>query len=304
MTNIRPGSVVVGVDASAPSDAAVAWAVDQAALGNRPLVLVHATGAPDVADLLGARTEARQERRMRGRRVTDHALELVRRLSPDADVTCLTPAGDAREVLPRLSEQASIVVLGTRGHGPVASLLLGSVSVTVATHAHCSVAVVRPREEPSGHVVVGVSADGSDDAALLLAAEIASAKGVGLRAIHGWQTSDMYVDPVSHHQRLETMDRHGAAMERALAVVVHKFPDLVIDRHMPDAGPVAALVKGSRGADCVVVGSRGRSSTLALIGSVSRAVVEEAHSTVVVARSQSERTSAGSGTGAPVDRHT
>lgn len=285
MTNIKPGSVVVGVDGSSHSDAAVAWAVTYAVLADRPLMLVNATDWNDHRMVLTTTAEARHQRRILGRRLTDHALGLAKRIAADLDVSALTLNGDPREVLVELSGQASMVVVGTRGHGAVASLLLGSVSVAVATHARSAVAVVRPRQHPVNRIVVGIAGDGSDRTALELAAELATATGYAVHAVHAWQTGETGIDALGYEQRLDTMERHERIMDQALAGVVEKYPDVTINRHMPDASPVAALVERSTTAEVVVVGSRGRTSTLGLLGSVSRAVVEHAHSTVLVVRS-------------------
>jgi nucleotide-binding universal stress UspA family protein len=51
--------------------------------------------------------------------------------------------GDPRQVLVDLSDDVDLVVVGSRGHGQVAGLLLGSVGQHVVTHAHCPVTVVR-----------------------------------------------------------------------------------------------------------------------------------------------------------------
>lgn len=284
MSPIQPGSVVVGVDGSAHGDAALAWAVAHAERVARPLLIVHATGALSTGERLGGPAESSELRRSSERPVTDQALALARRMSPAVRVDATSPIGDAREVLLDLSGQADMVVVGTRGHGKVASLLLGSVSQAVVSHAQCPVAVVRPRVEPAAGVVVGVAADGSDRAPLEVAAEIASAEHCALDVVHAWRAVDTLAEAVSADQRLEAMRRHERAFAESVAGLGEKFPDVQVNRHMPEQRAVHALVGRSAGAYCVVVGARGLTGPRTLLGSVSRSVAEHAESTVIVVR--------------------
>lgn len=279
MTNIRPGSVVVGVDGAPHSDVAVTWAVGYAALFDRPLLVLGVTGKPGVTEELNA--DARRDRRVLARRAADRGLRLAARIAPGLDSGTLVLNGDPRTVLVGLSDQCAIVVVGTRGRGPVASGVLGSVSVAVAAHARCPVAVVRPKGEHMRGVVVGVSADGSDDAALRFAAELASAQGCDLSAVHAWQPHDAMVEPASRAQRIEHAERRARAMVEALGGLAEKYPDLAITRDMPEVTPVRALTERSKSAEAVVLGRR-RRPPFAGFGSVSRGAVERAHSTVVI----------------------
>lgn len=279
MRNIKPGSVVVGVDGTPHSDAAVTWAVSYAALFNRPLLLVGVTGKPGVKEEL--QPDGRRDRRVLARRAADQGLRLAARTAPGLDTGTLVLNGDPRTVLVDLSAQSALVVVGTRGHGPVGSALLGSVSVAVAAHARCPVAVVRPRGQRMRGVVVGVSADGSDDAALRFAAELASAEGSDLSAVHAWQPLDAMVDPASHAHRVEHAERRARAMVEALGGLAEKYPDVAITRDMPELAPVRALTERSESAETLVLGRR-RRPPFAGFGSVSRGVVERAHNTVVI----------------------
>ena len=284
MSQAHPGSVVVGVDGSPHGDAALTWAVAQAQLAARPLLVVHAAGGLSSGELLGGPTESAQLRSMPARRVTEEAVAVARRIAPGLRVDAATPVGDARRVLLDLSVQAAMVVVGTRGHGSITSLLLGSVSQAVVSHAHSSVAVVRPRTEPPRGVVVGLALDGTDDASLEFAAQLAAAKHLALDAVHAWRADDPLAVAPTQGQRIVTMRRHERALAEALAGVGEKFPDIQVNRHLPEQRAVDALVAWSPGADCVVVGSRGLTGLHRLMGSVSRAVIEHAHSTVVVVR--------------------
>src|SRR3954451_5340829 len=135
MTNIEPGSVVVGVDGSRHSDAAVPWAAEYASRTHRPLLIVSALGDLGPGERVIDPTEARRVRRMSARRVADAALVLAQRSGRELSTATLTPNGDPRQVLIELSRQANMAVVGTRGHGSVTSLLLGSARVAVSVPA-------------------------------------------------------------------------------------------------------------------------------------------------------------------------
>lgn len=287
-TTMKHGTVVVGVDGSTGGRAALEWAVAHAVEHRRPLMIVNAAGDPThINELLGT-VEARSALRIAARRVTDQALGVVRRLAHDLEVEVSTPLCDAREALVDLSQRASLVVVGTRGRGPMKALLLGSVSGAVAVHAASPVAVVRPASvrpdnEPA-HVVVGVEGGPSSTAALETAFDIASAQHRPLDVVHTWSADDTFIDPNSYLQRVEQVEAHEGLLSEALVNYADKYPDVVVHRQVIDGGAVPVLVSMSRDAELVVVGSRGRTGLSSVLGSTSRDLVERAHCTVLVVR--------------------
>lgn len=284
MNTIKAGSVVVGVDGSHHSDAALSWAAAHAALTARPLVVAHGAGALGMGELIGGPLEAKELRREHGAHVTEQAVALARRMAPGVEITDLTVVADPREMLLSLSREAAIVVVGTRGHGSIASLLLGSVSLSLTSYAECSVAVVRVRDTPAAGVAVGLACDGSDRAALELAAGLAAAEGGALDAVHAWRAVDRLENLLSADERRATKDRHERALSETLAGVGEKFPDVRVSRHLLEGRTVETLVKGSQDASCLVLGSRGPTGGHRRLGSVARSVVEHAGVTVVVVR--------------------
>jgi nucleotide-binding universal stress UspA family protein len=165
--------VLVGVDGSASSLAAVELGAWEAKRRRAPLLLVHgyqgevpqlAYGWVPTASLGTSMRDAAREL-LAGVEVATHAAH------PGLSVRSTVIAGGGASALVELSRNASLVLVGSRGHGGFADLLLGSVAAQVASHAHAPVIVVRPPvDDPasrgaarlsrtSGPVVVGI--DGS-----------------------------------------------------------------------------------------------------------------------------------------------
>jgi len=188
------------------------------------------------------------------------------------------------------STRAELVVLGDRGLGGFAGLLIGSVAVALAAHAACPVVVVRgaepdrttSRPEP---VVVGVDGSPAGEAAVAFAFEAAALRGVPLVAVHTWR--DLLVDatmaPLVDWDAVEADEREVLA-ER-LAGWGEKYPDVEVRRLVTRDRPAHALVQESGRAQLVVVGSRGRGGIAGmLLGSVSQALLHHSACPVVVTR--------------------
>jgi len=156
ISSLPNGAIVVGIDGSEPSNRALAWAADEAALDHRPLVLVHAVGGLGVPGTVWLTEGDPQVTRMRaeGEDLLAAATQQVLGRHPSVEVHSRVVTEDARQALLEVANQAWLIVVGSRGRGSVRSLLLGSVSAAVARHATCPVVVVRPH--PPGTVRRGV----------------------------------------------------------------------------------------------------------------------------------------------------
>jgi len=140
--------IVVGVDGSTGSHEALAWAVKQAALQHAPITVltVHPvvrsawTGNPVVTGQDAPELE-------KGRQAAEEATAEVTSELADgrpASVTVRAVNGFVAQELIDASQGADLLVVGARGGGGFAALVLGSVTTQVVGHAHCPVVVVRP----------------------------------------------------------------------------------------------------------------------------------------------------------------
>src|SRR5690348_7827860 len=180
---MRPRELIVGIDGSHESEQALAWAANEAARRGADLLVLHVfdwhvIGAPSP---IGASfvTNARKD----ADDLVATAVARVRDLVPGLAVRGEAVLGRPAPTLTSASANGATVVVGNRGRGGFASLLLGSISQQVALHAHGPVVVVRGRPDPQpGPVVVGV--DGSPDSqqALRIAFEQAAARGTAVEA--------------------------------------------------------------------------------------------------------------------------
>ncbi|MEV0565945.1 universal stress protein [Dactylosporangium sp. NPDC050588] len=289
-------TVVVGVDGSPPSLEAVDWAAAEAVRRGRPMHILHAFQwpppiyAPVVAPSpspfeLGIQEAAAQ--------IVDEAADRARAAAPTVRLTTATRAEPAAVALLDTARTAAEVVVGSRGHGGFAGLLLGSVSTQVATHAPCPVVVVRHLDRPpgpeAGRVVVGV--DGSHDAgdALRFAFEHASSCGAGLTAVLAHRRAGSSGRPDGPLPLIVDADDQGEDVQRTLAESTagwrEKYPDVDFRTITVRGRASEVLVDRSAGARLLVVGSRGRGGfTGLLLGSVSLTTVQHAACPVAVVR--------------------
>jgi nucleotide-binding universal stress UspA family protein len=137
--------IVVGIDGSDESKAAFRWALEEARLRKASVRAVHAWHDPyTLAPGYGlpedfefpALQKAAQER------LAATVDELVGE-NPDVTIEQLVLEGRPASILVEAAEDADLLVVGSRGHGGFAGLLLGSVSQQCAHHATCPVVIVR-----------------------------------------------------------------------------------------------------------------------------------------------------------------
>lgn len=289
-TALSPG-IVVAVDGSPSSTAALRWAARESALHRLPLVLVHvlstdvtaawATAVP-AAPLPAEYFEGREDE---ARAVLAEAETVVK----DAGATEVTTRFVHAAPVPALveaSKEADLVVAGTRGHSAVKRLLLGSVSTGLLHHARCPVGVVGADAEldrPDAPVVVGVDGSRASEQALAIAFEESSMRGVELVALHSWSDRRESLHPYVDWAGVRPQAEETLAI--SLAGFAERYPDVRVRRELVFDRPTEHLLELSDSAQLLVVGSRGRGGFAGmLLGSVSTAVVQAARTPVIVAR--------------------
>ena len=132
--NAPPGPVVVGADGSPAAQAAVAFAFEEAALRDVPLVAVCAL--TDTSGRLGAGHQVEED--------FEHLMACEAKERPDVTVVRRILAGTPRVALLTASAGAQMLVVGSRGRDGIEDMTLGSVAQAVLHHAPCPVGVVRP----------------------------------------------------------------------------------------------------------------------------------------------------------------
>lgn len=148
-TRTQDGRVVVGIDGSESSRAAVRVAATEARLRRVGLQAVHAVHWDRIGTELITPTEDQLVEW--GRHLVDHQLADLSQHLADAGVEAqpVIVHGHPGDVLVEYSRTADLLVLGSRGHNPLTSLLLGSTSDYCAHHATCPVMIVRSDERTS-----------------------------------------------------------------------------------------------------------------------------------------------------------
>lgn len=281
--------ILVGVDGSRESDAAVRWAAGEAVLRDIPVTLMHVI-APIVVSWPVRYLEASyaQWQEENAKHVIEQAQKTLHATAGESTlpaVRALIRHDGIVTEMAAASTEAAMVVVGSRGMGPVGGAVLGSVSRSLLNHAHCPITVVKAdAAQPSGRkspVLLGIDGSPASEAATAFAFDEASRRGVDLVALHAW--SDVGVFPVVGMDWHQYEDEGYEILGERLAGWQEQYPDVMVRRRIVCDRPARWLIDEARRAQLVVVGSRGRGGlTSMLLGSVSTAVAESATAPVTV----------------------
>jgi len=282
--------ILVGVDGSPESDAALLWAAGEAVLRGVPITLMHVT-PPIVVSwpvryLESSYVESEEEY---ARHVVEQAQKTLLAILGDSGPPVNAQVGRDGIVteLADASADATMVVVGSRGLGPVGGAVLGSVSRSLLHHARCPIAVIKAdaaqHAGSTSPVLLGIDGSPASEAATAFAFDAASRRKVDLVALHAW--SDVGVFPVVGMDWHEYEDEGHEVLAERLAGWHEQYPDVNVRRRIVCDRPARWLIEESNGAQLVVVGSRGRGGIAnMLLGSVSTVVAESAAAPVVVVR--------------------
>jgi nucleotide-binding universal stress UspA family protein len=266
-------TVVVGTDGSSPAAEALAWALEEAHRSGLPLRVIAAwspTRDPQETQWL-ATVQSVSE--LKGA-LTNELAAAVRSVVERSDhhevsISIRVVYGDPAKALIDESGDDRLVVVGSRGRGALAGLILGSVSQACAQYARGPVVVVRGSASTDGvgRVVVGVDGSAESLLALRFAASAARRRG---GVVHVWQDTDHAAHgrllPLGESAKAQA-DREWQSILRSTLAIA---PDVeIISKHVSGYAQ-SVLLKASKGAALLVVGSRGRGGWAGLLlGSVS-----------------------------------
>ena len=250
----------------------------------------------------------------RARRLLAGALAPVADAHPNVKVESAVLEGDPAEVLCRRAAGADVLVVGSRGHGTFAGLLLGSVSSKCAHHSAVPVVIVpaRPRGHSAsdgtggtdgtgatGRVVVGVDGSSGSLRALEWALGECDARGATAVALMAWRgfeadaiAADALISEVTTSPTLTLYDRGTAEdaaqrLERAVAQARGaqgaQGGRVTVEQLAVEGEPAEVLCQHAADADLLVVGSRGRGTFTELaLGSVSAKCARHSPRPVVI----------------------
>lgn len=291
--------VVVAVDGSTASNNAVRWAANTAMKRDIPLRLATSYTMPQYlyAEGMVPSEELFSDLQAEAMEKIEAARELAHEVAPDILIGHTVAEGSPIDMLLEMSEDVTMIVLGSRGLGGLSGMVMGSVSAAVVSHASCPVVVVREDNNVTennkyGPVVVGV--DGSDVSAKATeyAFAEADARDAELIAIHTWmdmQAQSSLAGLAAAQNQWEAIEAQQAqVLTERLAPLVEKYPNVAVTKIITRDRPVRALAEQADSAQLLVVGSHGRGGFRGmLIGSTSRALLQCAPCPMMVVRPQS-----------------
>ncbi|MGW9412736.1 universal stress protein [Arthrobacter cupressi] len=276
--------IVVGVNDTEASQAAVSWAMRRAAVLQLPVILIHA-----VDDRWSYENYALIDTvRKYGTELLEKARARAVEAEPSVDLEAKLVSGSAGYVLRKQSRKASMVVVGAGE-----SWFGGAVTdraLQIAAVAHCPVAVIGRKAGDDGRRGILVGADGSEEAtqAVAFAAAEADREGQDLTILHAFGNPLFRVPKGMPGSELaeRAADEERVILSETAAGLAADYPDLVVHQVLAvDRNPAQALTEAAGNARLLVLGSRGKGAFKRLLmGSTAHAVLSQLPCPTIITR--------------------
>ncbi len=298
MSDVRRATILVGVDGSPESLVAAKWAAVEAERRHLSLLMILAINEPldGSSDYVfppplidAVRTVSRDR--------LGRAAAVIRDQHPALDVQTSLEFVDPRRFLVAGSSDVQMTIVGTRGRGQLPEVLVGSVALYVAAHAHSPVAVIPPSTDvsvtgPSGPILVGIDGHPDSRAAVGFAFDEASVQETDLLAVLVFDELPYrgFAKGANLIGKLDDDEEHAVLAEE-LAGWRERYPDVPVRQVVLRGRPARALVGFAKDRSSthrprlIVVGARGRGGLAGLLlGSTSQQLITHADVPIIVVR--------------------
>lgn len=286
-----PGAVVAAIDGSARDASVVDWAASEAALNDAPLHLVHALdlGAPLSAygEILSS-PQLVDQIENESSETLRKAAERASAAEPGIAVTTAMPTGSPAGAVLDAAEGAGVLVVGSRRTTAASRAVLGTTTLSIASHATIPVVVVPEGCEISGddRIVVGIDGSAHSRLAAEFALDLAARTQREVVAVTMWHVEvvgGIVVTEPGSPEWESVEARYRDLVESTIKPAREAHPDVPVTVEVHRGRAAETLVEASKGADLLVVGSRGRGGFRGLLlGSISQRVLESATTPVAV----------------------
>ncbi|NUK83615.1 universal stress protein [Streptomyces lunaelactis] len=263
--------IVVGVDRSPESVAALEWAAEEAQLRARPLQVLHAW---EWHPRPLATVPADKSEHEWAQGALNDALERVSAQFPELPVEGELVSGAARDVLVAAATRAEMLVIGSRGIGTISGFLVGSVGLSTVARAERPVVLVRSAAAGNAAeaaddrllpIAVGLDAAHHGDPLIEFAFEAARVRSLGLRFVYAYS-------PPSIHDRAagkrdspygrELLQERQHALADVLSGWRQKYPDVAVTEEAVAGKPARVLLEAAAGARLLALGRPRRPARL------------------------------------------